>query len=89
MGMKMQSRMMSVQNQKMAFLRGRSEYLSGGGRRKSGSSYVTCVWGKRALLLGEGALLGRALGVPSAAAAAVGVVSGASEVAGSVVVSVV
>lgn len=48
-GMKMQSRMMSVQNQKMAFLRVRSEYLSGGGRRKSGSSYATCVWGNRAL----------------------------------------
>src|SRR5690242_16127667 len=48
-GMKMQSRMMSVQNQKMAFLRVLSEYFSGGGRRKSGSSYATWVWGNRAL----------------------------------------
>ena len=45
----MQSRMMSVQNQKIAFFRVRSEYLSGGGRLKSGSSYATCVWGYLAL----------------------------------------
>lgn len=49
MGMKMQSRMMSVQNQKIAFLRVRSEYFSGGGRLKSGSSYVTWVWGNLVL----------------------------------------
>jgi hypothetical protein len=61
MGMKMQSRMMRVQNQKMAFLRVRNEYFSGGGRLKSGSSYVTWVWGNLALRFGVVGLLGLAL----------------------------
>ena len=65
MGMKMQSRMMSVQNQKMAFLRVRSEYFSGGGRLKSGSSYATWVLGYLALralyVFGVTGLLGVAL----------------------------
>jgi hypothetical protein len=65
MGMKMQSRIMSVQNQKIAFFRVRSEYFSGGGRLKSGSSYAICVWGNLALrglwMFGVTGLLGFAL----------------------------
>jgi hypothetical protein len=63
MGMHTQSRNMSVQKKKMDFFLVRSVYLSGGGARKSGSSYVTCVWGKRECGVGDGARLGRALAV--------------------------
>jgi hypothetical protein len=68
MGMKTQSRMIRVQNQKMDFFRVRSVYLSGGGARKSGSSYVTWVWGKRECGVGDGARLGCALAVVRPAA---------------------